>query len=58
MTSVYESIMAGLSEALEDAEGKTELKSRTVTIVPVKTYNAEQVKNIIAGNPVRVSWFA
>lgn len=58
MTSVYESIMVGLSEALEDAEGKPELKRRTVTIVPVKTYNAEQVKNIRNGAGLSQKAFA
>lgn len=58
MTSVYESIMAGLSEALEDAEGKTELKRRTVTLVPFKTYNVEQVKNIRNGTGLSQKVFA
>ena len=37
MKSVYESIMTGLNEAIEDAqsEGK-KLNRRTVTIIPVK----------------------
>lgn len=46
MKNVYDSIMAGLTEALEDAEGKRELKKRTVTVVPVKEYNADQVRSI------------
>lgn len=46
MSTVYESIMTGLAEALEDAEGKKELKRRAVTVVPVKVYNAEQVRKI------------
>ena len=47
MKSVYESIMTGLNEAIEDAqsEGK-KLNRRTVTIIPVKEYGAEQVRNI------------
>ena len=46
MKSVYESIMTGLNEAIEDAqsEGK-KLNRRTVTIIPVKEYGAEQVRN-------------
>ena len=41
MKSVYESIMTGLNEAIEDAqsEGK-KLNRRTVTIIPVKEYGA------------------
>lgn len=41
MESVYDSIMAGLTEAIEDAkdEGK-KLKKRVVSIEPVKTYGA------------------
>lgn len=46
MSNVYESIMAGLAEAWENTKGKKELKKRTVTITPVKTYSAEQVKSI------------
>jgi len=39
--------MTGLNEAIEDAqsEGK-KLNRRTVTIIPVKEYGAEQVRNI------------
>ena len=47
MKSVYESIMTGLNEAIEDAK-KTEikLKRRVVSIVPVKEYSAKEVKTI------------
>ncbi|MBO6214152.1 MAG: helix-turn-helix domain-containing protein [Lachnospiraceae bacterium] len=45
--SVYESIMTGLSEAVEDAQGKKPiLKRHKVTIEPVKVYEAEEVKRI------------
>lgn len=47
MSSVYESIAAGLAEAIEDA-GSTDkkLKRRIVTIVPVKEYSASEIQAI------------
>ncbi|WP_294241456.1 helix-turn-helix domain-containing protein [Pseudobutyrivibrio sp.] len=45
--SVYESIMNGLNEAIEDAtEKKPFLKRQKVTIDPVKVYEADEVKRI------------
>ena len=45
--SIYESIMTGLNEALEDAKNtKPILKRHKVTIEPVKVYDAEEVKKI------------
>jgi putative transcriptional regulator len=47
MNKVYESIMTGLSEAIEDAQsGNKKLHKRTVTIIPVKEYQADQIKEI------------
>ncbi len=47
MSSVYESIMAGLKEAVEDAQATTKkLPRRTVTVIPVKEYQADQIKDI------------
>ena len=47
MKSVYESIMTGLTEAVEDAKApEKNLKRRVVTIVPVKEYTAKEVQNI------------
>lgn len=47
MSSVYDSIMAGLAEAIEDVQSKEKkLKRRVVTIVPVKEYEASEVKAI------------
>lgn len=44
---VYESIVAGLQEAIEDAKSKEKkLPRRVVTVVPVKEYNASEVKKI------------
>ena len=46
--NVFKSIMTGLTEAVEDtkAEGSKKLKRRMVTVVPVKEYQANQVKEI------------
>ena len=47
MSSVYESILTGLNEAIEDAKApEKKLKRRVVTIVPVKEYSAEEVQTI------------
>lgn len=43
---VYNSIMLGLEEALEDAKGEKKLPRHTVWIEPVKEYSASQVKEI------------
>ena len=46
MSEFYDSIMRGLHEAVEDAKGKRKLPRRTVCVIPVKEYTAEEVKNI------------
>ena len=47
MNTVYESIISGLTEAVDDAESKEKkLTRRVVSIVPVKEYEAEQIKRI------------
>ncbi|MBS5063951.1 MAG: helix-turn-helix domain-containing protein [Hungatella hathewayi] len=47
MSTAFESIMAGLTEAVVDAESKDKkLKKRIVTVIPVKEYRAEDVKRI------------
>ena len=47
MKGVYDSILAGLSEAVEDSKmSKPKLKRRVVTIVPVKEYQADEIKKI------------
>lgn len=59
MSSVYESIMAGLQEAIEDAKtGGTKLQRRTVTIVPVKEYDAEEIKEIRSSTGMSQKTFA
>ena len=45
--SVYNSIIAGLGEAIEDARSeKPILKRNKVTVEPVKVYEADEVKRI------------
>ena len=47
MTTVFESIMTGLSEAVEDAHlQNNKLARRIVTVIPVKEYQADQIKQI------------
>lgn len=47
MSSVYDSIMTGLSEAVEDAKREDKrLKRRVVSIVPVKVYDAGEIQKI------------
>ncbi|MCH5340223.1 MAG: helix-turn-helix domain-containing protein [Acetatifactor sp.] len=47
MESVYKSIVAGLSEAIEDIQNEEKkLKRHTVSIMPVKDYNAKEIQNI------------
>ena len=45
MSRAYESIMTGLTEAVEDVKEK-KLPRRIVTVLPVKEYQAEEVKAI------------
>lgn len=47
MASVYDSIMTGLTEALEDAGSKDKkLKRQVVSVIPVKVYNADEIQDI------------
>lgn len=46
MNEVYDNIMRGLQEAIDDAAGNKKLARRTVTVIPVKHYSAEEVKKI------------
>lgn len=47
MGSVYDSIMAGLTEAVEDVKSKDKkLKRRIVSVVPVKVYKAKEIQDI------------
>ena len=47
MKSVYDSILNGLSEALEDAKSEgRKLTKNTLSIMPVKKYGAKEVQDI------------
>lgn len=47
MSTIYNSIITGLNEAIEDAQSTEKvLKRNTVTIVPIKEYHATDVKKI------------
>lgn len=46
MSEVYESIMRGLQEVADDVTGKRKLPRRSVTVIPIKDYSAEEVKEI------------
>lgn len=47
MNRAYESIIAGLTEAVEDAKSKdTKLKRQIVSITPVKDYSAAEIQSI------------
>lgn len=49
MSGVYDSIMRGLSEVLEDqekSENEKVLKRRMVSVVPVKKYTESEIKEI------------
>ena len=47
MENVFESIMTGLRQAVDDTHAtNSKLKRRTVTIIPVKEYRADQIKSI------------
>ena len=47
MSNVYESIITGLNEAIEDANSsEKKLKRNVVHVEPIKEYNAEEVKKI------------
>jgi putative transcriptional regulator len=59
MSSIYESIMTGLTEAVEDAHSATrKLQSRTVVVVPVKEYQADQIKCIRSATNMSQKLFA
>ena len=45
--AVFDSILCGLTEALADAKKETSsLKRRTVTVIPLKIYEAKDIKKI------------
>lgn len=47
MSELYNSIMTGLNEAIEDSKSeKKTLKRHEVTIEPIKAYEAKEIKEI------------
>lgn len=46
MSKYYDSLVRSLNEAIEYTEGKRKLKKEKVTVIPVKTYTASEVKSI------------
>lgn len=46
MSELYEGLMEGLNEALEYAKGKRTARKRTIMVMPVKVYSADDVKRI------------
>lgn len=59
MSDVYRSIMAGLNEAVQDAKSKEKkLPRRVVSVMPVKVYQAEEVKKIRKGTGLSQKNFA
>ena len=57
--TVFNSIMTGLNEAIEDANSKKPiLKRHKVTVEPVKVYNSDEVKKIRATTGMSQKTFA
>lgn len=46
MSNVFEGIKAGLQEAIEYNKGNLKARSNTLTVMPLKEYNADEIKNI------------
>lgn len=47
MSEIYKSIMTGLSEAIEDTKSKSnKLQRRVVSVLPIKRYEASEIKQI------------
>ena len=44
--SVYDGIMKGLEEALEHARGERKLRTRRVSITPLKEFTPDDIKSI------------
>ena len=56
---IYESIMAGLNEAIEDSASKTPiLKRQKISVEPVKLYDAVEVKKIRTSTGMSQKTFA
>jgi len=46
MGKMYDSIMKGLQEALDDASNKEILKRNTIVVEPLKEFNPQMIKNL------------
>lgn len=59
MSNVFESIMTGLNEVVEDTQhNANKLPRRIVTIVPVKEYHADEIKKIRSSTGMSQKLFA
>ena len=57
--SVFDSILCGLNETLADSKKETStLKRRTVTIIPLKVYEANDIKKIRNSTGLSQKYFA
>ena len=56
---VFDSILSGLNEALEDAKKETpSLKRHRITVIPLKVYEANDIKKIRASTGLSQKYFA
>ncbi|MDT3700850.1 MAG: helix-turn-helix domain-containing protein [Thermincola sp.] len=46
MRDIYKGIVNGLNDAIENAEGKRDFRANTVSIEPVRKYDAAEIKKI------------
>ncbi len=59
MSDVFNSIVAGLNEAIKDATSeKKVLKRNTVSIIPLKVYSSDEIKRIRMSIGMSQSTFA
>ena len=56
---VFDSILSGLNEALEDAKKETPaLKRHRITVIPLKVYEANDIKKIRTSTGLSQKYFA
>ena len=56
---VFDSIVSGLNEALEDTKKETpSLKRHRITVIPLKVYEANDIKKIRASTGLSQKYFA
>ena len=59
MSDVFDSIVTGLNEAIEDAKSEKKLlKRNTVSISPIKAYSSDEIKKIRISTGMSQSTFA